>query len=319
MTPQTRILVVDDLPDSLSAKPQPVSPNHDPFGASKVLHNARRLDLTPHTIVPRHRNHDQLGPEIYQQAHKKGERSEKQAKNIEKERAQHEKFQLDRLLEELRGPDWLKVMGISGVTETEKKVYEPKRAYLIQEVAGMIAKFRRWKEEEKRRKLEMEQAKLEAKGELQDEDEHADADVEDLVEKEAKAPAWSSRQAQSFDGPTEYSSHEVDALAARQLHQEANFDASRPKRKADAEASMPPPPLPAPPPYKPFKSFYSKRHLRDAAVTGQRRSRTVTAFGKPVPELEEQEFELPDTILTEDTVRAQARAKRASRRKSADG
>ena len=69
----------------------------------------------------------------------------------------HEKVQLERLLEGLRGHDWLRVMGISGITETEKKLYEPKRDHLIREVKILLEKFRLWKEEEKRRKVEKEE------------------------------------------------------------------------------------------------------------------------------------------------------------------
>ena len=77
------------------------------------------------------------------------ERQEKQLRNIEKERAQHEKVHLEALLEGLRGHEWLRVMGISGITDTEKKEYESNRDYFIREVAGLVEKFKAWKEEEK--------------------------------------------------------------------------------------------------------------------------------------------------------------------------
>jgi hypothetical protein len=105
------------------------------------------------------------------------ERQEKQLRNIERDRAQHEKIQLERILSELQGHDWLRVMGISGITDSEKKLYEPKRAYFVKEVSTLIDKFRAWKEEEKRRRMEKEQAL-----ETEDEDEAMpEAEVEESV------------------------------------------------------------------------------------------------------------------------------------------
>ena len=109
------------------------------------------VDTGPYTSDP-------LEDAVYFKAHRRAERQEKQLRNIEKERAQHEKVQLERLLEGLKGHDWLKVMGISGVTDSEKKAFEEKRDYFIQEVSSLVEKFRLWKEEEKRRRLEKEQA-----------------------------------------------------------------------------------------------------------------------------------------------------------------
>ena len=324
MTPRTRITVIEDVPeDAPEESPTFLTTKSDPFGANKPLHNAIGIDLTPSNSATRRQTEDPLSSEIYQKAHKRSTRNEKQSKNHEREHAAHEKSQLDRHLEELRGPDWLKVMGISGITDSEKKLYEPKRAYFIKEVSNMIEKYKNWKEEEKRRKIEKEQALLEELEALAGEaDDEVEEEVEQPKPRGRARTKTKTEMVNNYDGSAEYSSHEVDALAARQLHQEASFDAGRhPKVRTGSEtASMPPPPLPPPPPavHKPFTSFYSKRHLRDAAVSGHRRSRSITAFGLPVPELEDRDFELPDSILTEDAVRAQARAKRASRRTSTD-
>ena len=251
--------------------------------------------------------------EIYYQAHRKAERLEKQLRNIEKERAQHEKVQLDRLLEELKGPDWLKVMGISGVTESEKKLYEPKRTFFIKEVAGLIEKFRHWKEEEKRRKIEKEQALVveeEEEEAEQADDVEAEADDEQSPDSERGVPGSPTSQSP----PTSFTSprSDIDALAARQLHIEAKASSHALGRKHV--------PLPSrqPQQYKPFTSFYTKRHVRDAAVAGHRRGRKITAFGESVPELEEAEFALPPTMLTEAAVKAQARKKRRLRRGSTE-
>ncbi|KAI4151158.1 MAG: hypothetical protein LQ340_003666, partial [Diploschistes diacapsis] len=99
---------------------------------------------------------DPLPSSIYAKAHRRAERQEKQLRNIEKERAMHEKVQLERLLDGLHGPDWLRVMGISGIVEGERKNWEDKRVYFVKEVKALLAKFRLWKEEERRRKVERE-------------------------------------------------------------------------------------------------------------------------------------------------------------------
>jgi hypothetical protein len=310
LTPKTRITLIDDVPES-SLRDSPLDPNYDPFGATKPLHNAQVIDLTSLVASPRRPTHDPLDAEIYYKAHRKAERAEKSARNSERERAQHEKVQLDRLLDGLKGPDWLKVMGITGVTESEKKLYEPKRALFTREVTALIKKFEDWKEEEKRQKERKKQ-------EMREVEEREVDDGEDGVEPESPNQENSPPPASNFDGSADYTSHEVDALAARQLHQETTFTASGPKKKTEPDTTIPP--LSTPPPaYKPFKSFYSKRHLRDAAVAGHRRGRAITAFGEPVPELDDHEFELPPTILTEDAVRASSRRKRRQRRGSSDG
>ena len=224
--------------------------------------------------------------------HRRAERHEKQIKNGDKERAQHEKYQLERLLDDLRGPDWLKTLGISGITETEKKRYEPKRVLFIRETHALINKFKWWKEEEKRRKLERDQTLLEEAAELEQQGEEGDADA--------------SSRSPSTQPPT---SSEIDALASQQLLEEVK-SANKRKKSVLPEAL----PLLSPPVHRPFTSFFSKRHLRDAAVSGRQRGRTVLAFGHPVPELEDLDFLLPDEILTEDAIRASQRSRRRRKR-----
>ncbi|KAK7545641.1 something about silencing, SAS, complex subunit 4-domain-containing protein [Phyllosticta citricarpa] len=241
------------------------------------------------TIVrhtPHHITNDPLGDDVFFKAHRRAERKEKQLRNIEKERAMHEKVQLERLLDGLLGHDWLKVMGVTGITDSEKKEYEPKRDYFIAEVQALVDKFRVWKEEEKRLRVEKEQAQ------------QAKDDEEDDAEDEAVPD-----------------SSDEDAGAARQLQQEA-ISAS-----GSSASKLKPPPAPVyrwmfrePSPEKPFTSFYSKPHLRAAALGQQRHGRSVTAFGHPIPELPEQEFSLPDDFITPETLAALEREKRRKRR-----
>ena len=297
LTVKTKVTLVDDTPDF---QPKPSKP--DPFGAHKPLHNTRIIQLSHTNISSEAALNDPLSEDVYLKIHGKAERHEKQMKNSDRERAQHEKYQLEKLLEDLRGPDWLKTLGITGVTDTEKKRYEPKRLLFIRETQALIDKFKRWKEEEKRRKLEREQELLEAAMEEGDEEGNEGEAVDGASE------AQSSMEEESVDSASTQApnSSELDALASQQLIEETNFAIKR-KKPMLAKVVEPPPP-------KPFVSFFDKRHLRDAAVAGRQRGRIILAFGHPVPELPEIDFELPDDILTEEAIRVSQRHRRRMRR-----
>ncbi|OKL58356.1 hypothetical protein UA08_06133 [Talaromyces atroroseus] len=358
LLPGTVVTLLDDLvaspptasPSSRTRKTQPKKDSSDqvsPFGNPLLdLRNVEKVDI-PSLAGGDDRNAaaaaliDPLGDDVYFKAHRRHERQEKQLRNIERERAQHEKIQLDRLLDELQGHDWLRVMGISGITDTEKKLYEPKRDYFVKEVCALIDKFRVWKEEEKRRKLQRERMLLEAATAAVDEEEEevddGDDEEEEEEEEDIKPP---SSDIQSFD------SNEVDAAAARQLILEArsantnNSEIastppkahSQPRRRlVDALTATPPKAQPQQTPEilleeeeddnKPFVSFYPKRHLRDAAFSSSRRGgRNRSAFGQPLPDIvEEREFELPRDILTPELVHAMERKRRRLKRESRSG
>lgn len=233
---------------------------------------------------------DPLTDVLYFKAHRRAERQEKQLRNIEKERAQHEKVQLERLLEGLKGHDWLRVMGISGITDSEKKAFEPKRDYFIHEVSSLIDKFKVWKEEEKRRKVEKEQ-NLPA-----EDDEGSEPDTEDCTASEGDPPDY----------------NDVDAWAARQLHQEAisaTGTETGKSRKHHVQSAVEPTIL-----EQPFTSFYSKPYLRDAAIGKHRRGRAKFAFGQPLPNVAEKTFDLPPDILSQEAIAASARNRRRARR-----
>jgi Something about silencing, SAS, complex subunit 4 len=274
------------------------------------LHNASIIDLSTLERAALQTKADPLPDSLYLKSHKRCERQEKQLRNIEKERAQHEKLNLERLLDSLKGPDWLRVMGVSGITESEKKSYEPKRDIFIREVAGLLSKFQWWKEEEKRRKIEKEQAILAAEEEAEADAEDAgveEEEVEDETEEsEPSLPepvngfpkSLESMSVMSDGDPPDYS--DVDAWAARQLHQEAirATQSERASKKAKLAAESSKATQPVPQPEKPFTSFYDKPYLRKAAIGNHRRSgRSTTAFGRPLPELPERYFELPREII----------------------
>jgi hypothetical protein len=217
---------------------------------------------------------DPLGDDIYLLYHRRAERKEKQLRNIEKERAQHEKAHLERILEGLQGPDWLKVLGVTGVTESEQKDWKLKRDYFVKEVSELVDKFRRWKDAERRLRLKKEKAREEVE---QDDDEDA--------ESSASAGASSS---------------DLDARAAFQLLQEAGQTPKLPRRRKAQHVLYEAPPSPE----QPFTGFYKDPHLRAQAMGEVRHGRHTTAFGVALPDPPEEEFQLYADWTTHESRRA---------------
>ncbi|KAJ5817072.1 hypothetical protein N7447_009305 [Penicillium robsamsonii] len=226
---KTTITLVDDL-----SRPLPFSSNPDPtpFGNPLLkLYDCEKITLPkPASNTP---SIDPLGEETYFRAHRKFERQEKQLRNIERNRAQHEQQVLERLLDELRGHDWLRVMGLTGVHESDKKLYEPKRDILIQELVTLVNKFQAWKDEERRRKLEKEKAQpvpgTEATPNVpaRQHSRKRSRAAEDVDS--SPAPATDLQSTSDADADPDPS--DIDALAARQLHQEAQSAGAVKQRK----------------------------------------------------------------------------------------
>ncbi|KAL4916694.1 something about silencing, SAS, complex subunit 4-domain-containing protein [Aspergillus aurantiobrunneus] len=299
----TMIKLINDLTEPLI--PPSASDADTPFGNPLVnLHKCEVISLPDQPALSgndpetasggKEGEEDPLNEEVYFKAHRRHERQEKQLRNIERDRAQHEKQQLDRLLDELQSQDWLRVMGITGrsLSEQEKRLYEPKRDYFISEISALLQKFKIWKEEEKRRKL--------------DKDKSASFQADVAEPSHAKDNDIKNEAEEASEPPTD----DVDALAARQLLQEARSAGKRPKSKSEPELP------PALDPQKPFTSFYAKPHLRDQAMSGSRKGRTRLAFGHPIPDVEEKEFELPGDILTPEAIKSCQRKRRRMKRAS---
>lgn len=226
----------------------------------------------------------------------------------------HEKAQLERLLEALQGHDWLRVMGIVSVADADAKKYESKRKYFVDEVNALLLKFKTWRDEEKRIRYEKEAAAM-AENDEEEEDE------------------------EDQESESEASSADLDASAARQLQIEASGGAkggkenkagklksrTRASAPVSAPTAEPAPSHPAPvttiyrepTPEGPFVSFYSKPHLRAAALGNTRHGRTLTAFGVPIPEAEERDFALPEDYVTPEALRDNARKRRRMKRETA--
>ncbi|KAK4229085.1 something about silencing, SAS, complex subunit 4-domain-containing protein [Podospora fimiseda] len=305
---------------------------------------------------------DPLPDSVYVAAHKKAERTERSIRNSEKGRAQHERDQIIRLLDGLQGHDWLRVMGVSGITETRKKQFEPAREYFISGCKLILDKFRRWAAEEKRRKQEKERAAAEAEKRAErevatseeqdnktdssegkeiansDDDEEAEDDEDDEKddededqddEDEDESGETDEETDVEEEDPPDYS--DVEASIAKQLRVEAMAAAVKKPQPAAAsrrgKAAPPPPqppprplspaPPPPPPPKRELTSFFAKPYQREAALSKNRRKgRNVLAWGQPIPESEEKEFELPGWVkdMDENLLKARARKRRREKR-----
>ena len=285
-----------------------------------TLTDATRIDLSTLKSTGRANKTDPLNDDFYFKIHRRLERQEKQLRNIEKERAMHEKVQLERLLDGLKGHDWLRVMGISGITDGEKKAYEPRRDHLIGEVRILLEKFRLWKEEEKRRKVEKEETAEEEDDDDEDgaeeDDEEADApDEEDEAEDEEQAES----EAGVSDGdPPDYSDIDASALQLRWEAARASLPYP-PSSSTFSQRSTAPKSQPTSYTQQTITSFFSKPYQRQAAIGNHRRGRSRYAFGQPLPEPDEHPFELPGDILTEEALAARERGRRAAKRRRDSG
>ncbi|GJC88329.1 hypothetical protein ColLi_11167 [Colletotrichum liriopes] len=255
---------------------------------------------------------DPLPDATFVSSHKRAERLEKSIRNTERGRAQHEKDQIARLLDGLQGHDWLRVMGVSGVTETRKRQFEPARQHFIKGCQAILDKFRQWSLEEKRRKAEKDRA-LAEKAEAEDSSEHQSSADSASGEEDAEED---EQTGDISDGDPPGSDDDDDDSVTQQLREEAKArsGASRSSRKRPRVTPQPrPPPKPEPP--REFKSFFKKRYERDAALHRHRRAgRKVVAWGHPIPEIPEEDFDLPEEFRDEETLRVHARKKRRDRR-----
>ena len=247
----------------------PGQPSYRQFPSSlfNQLHAAQKVDLSCLDRMGRNIKSDPLPDDLYIRPHLREERAEKGIKNLENMNSLHGRNHIQQLLEGLKGTEWLKVLGVGGViTEAKKLEFEEQREYFKKRCREYLRKCREWKELEKRR----EQAK------------------------KRKAEEMEEESGDDSDGdPPDYS--DVDHAAAMQLHDEA-VKRSAPHqvgRKRQRTSPIEPEPQSLPE----ITSFFAKPHLREAALSKRRRSgRGVLAFGHPIPDMLEKEFELPEEI-----------------------
>ncbi|OAA34670.1 hypothetical protein BBO_09116 [Beauveria brongniartii RCEF 3172] len=268
---------------------------------------------------------DPLPDSTFEPIHRRAERVERSIRNSEKGRAQHEKDQIIRLLEGLQGHDWLRVMGVSGITETKKKTFELARAHFIKGCQGIIDKFKNWSLEEKRRKQERERtlAAENAQEELKEVQDIGDAEDEEMDDVNDSTPTHQSR---SEDGrgideededalmnSQDNSSEASSSSPAKQLRQEAMARSKMAAKRARSNSVAITPRQSETP--KEFKSFFSKKYERDGALNKHRRAgRNILAWGHPIPDIAEMDFDLPEDYRDDELLKARARKRRRDKR-----
>lgn len=211
-------------------------------------------------------------------------------------------------------------MGVSGVTETKKKKFEPARMHFIKGCQAILAKFRNWNLEEKRRKLEKEKA-LAEKAEQEDDSDGSDEESDGSEDGRSGESDGDDGEDQEEDEGEEDEPSQDDtsetSSPAKQLRREARarskLAAANSKRSRPAAKAAPPVKPPEPP--KEFRSFFTKKYERDSALNRQRRAgRKVLAWGHPIPDIAEADFVLPQEFRNEETLKSRARKKRRDRR-----
>lgn len=328
---------MDDLPEPL---PLPSTPDPTPFGNPlRQLHDCEVIELSEPAL--RSSGVDPLGEELYFRAHRKFERQEKQLRNIERDLAQHEKQQVERLLDELRGHDWLRVMGLTGVHESEKKLYEPKRQILIQELVALVNKFQVWKDEERRRKLAKDKPLPTADGET---------DSRRSRKRSRPAEDVDAESSPLSETPSTPDPNDVDAWAARQLQEEARSASAAKRRKSVSEkpksgeddaaknntgagkrqktlleylASATAPTShhtsTSKRPSTPSLDDTERSACPPDSGWGRAIHKRAHLFDQPLPEIEAREFAPPAEFLTEEAIQASQRQRRRLKRQSATG
>ncbi|KAL2755804.1 hypothetical protein ACRALDRAFT_2034808 [Sodiomyces alcalophilus JCM 7366] len=304
------------------------------------LFDSQRIDLDflGNSYKGKTLSEDPLPDELYIPVHKKAERIERSIRNTERGRAQHERDQIVRLLDGLQGQDWLRIMGVSGVTESKKKTFESARDHFIKGCEAILDKFRQIvphaetgkgedasqhssddgaaKERGGRASRRTEVADSEEDEEEGEQDGHGEdddtkgngsegaepADDSGVVEGSIAKPARVEGAARSRT-PVAKTTTRRRGRAGGAASASAAATAGKTPQTAKAK--------PTPPPPREFTSFFKKKHERDAALNKHRRAgRRVLAWGQPIPDMGEVEFELPEELMDEELLKARARKKR---------
>lgn len=269
---------------------------------------------------------DPLADDLYIKPHRGMGREEKRLRNVERDKAAYDKQRYEERLEKLRGTDWIKTFNLGGIAvKLGNGEMEKRRQVVIRWHESLLEKFKAWKEEERRQKAakggrlsrsmtnsqERDTAEFEDLHEKpacdeddeddededdEDDDEDEDEDDDEQVDEEEDIYAIVDDSDDPGDNSYRSKQYRYTSKSSKGAHR-FPYTESPKKKQLDL---------------KPFTSFYNKSHMRLAAIsTGRKSSRNLTAFGEPLPEIEEREFLLPDEFFQQT-----ARHMRARRRVS---
>lgn len=223
------------------------------------------LKSTDKKVIPR-LTADPLVDEVYIPAHRGEERREKRIRNIEREVLAHNIEKIEKDLEKIHSPDWIKTIGLSPavVAATSKKELDARRQRLIGHLEAIVEKHKSYKDTERRKKTGR-TTSTPPPGQSQD-----------------RIPSTTAPSV--HDSARSFTNEDDDSTSQHRV------SGKKPRRISNG-------PNKPPPEEREFTSFYDKPYLRQQALSGWRKSsRTQTAFGQPLPPLVEKEYELPSYI-----------------------
>ncbi|VBB85185.1 Conserved hypothetical protein [Yarrowia lipolytica] len=272
---------------------------------------------------------DPLPDSLYEGDHKRMERDEKRVQSTERARIMEEKDRLVTQMEQLESGEWLRY--IAGITKIhnmgDKEELARKRELTLKECRFMVKSYEQFKEREKQylaRKKELSLAML-------NDPKYADTDL--YVEKPYNSrkavdkvsifyhrainieKELEEKEAENQDDDDEDDEEEEEEvveeaavvrktkggkklMATKTVPQKQTSRVSKPVSSRNTSSRGTPartaPPTPPPPP--PFVSFFENPKLVplfEDMLKLRRSRRAPLAFGRPIPELEEVEFELP--------------------------
>ncbi|POS83780.1 hypothetical protein EPUL_003752 [Erysiphe pulchra] len=228
---------------------------------------------------------DLLCDAYFNTLHKKPYRAEKTIRNTDIERAQHDRVQVIRLLEGLQGQDWLRLMGVHGVSDSKKREYEAARQYFIRGCELIVAKFQVWRDEEKRQRLER--------------------DITLTVQlKKQQAQNKREKNVQYKDSDPSASKQHIYESTAEPKVAISDSEIERGCRSKDEDIIQP---------YECNQKLttVSEPYINEVTLEGMKPIEIKNfAWGYPVPEIPEKEFNLPLELRDDRTLRAHARKKR---------
>ncbi|KAF8543414.1 hypothetical protein BDD12DRAFT_907228 [Trichophaea hybrida] len=238
---------------------------------------------------------DPLADEMYIQPHRSAIRGEKRNKNIERDLIHHNATKIEGDLEKLHSPDWIKLIGLSNglVTRCTKKELEQRKKLVVNHLNQTLEKYKAWCEAEKRKRHRTSKSPKGSQG------------------------SQGSQKTDTDDADTASDEEEDDEEASSHDENDDMRSSRRGKklkpspRSASASKAKKDPPKAEPE----FTSFYDRPSMRQQALSNRRKSsRIQTAFGQPLPTIEEKDFELPEELLASTVAARHARArKRLSR------
>jgi hypothetical protein len=221
-----------------------------------------------------------LDDSVYVQQHLSAERREKRNRNIERDLLRHNAIKMESDLEKLNSPDWIKLIGPSQglVSRVPKKILEARKKPLMEHLEVTLEKFRMWSKREKRKRRGSEK---------------------DSAERDTEEVETGGEEEEEVEEEEEEEDEEEESIARKGKKQRTSLPEASPVKKE----------LPKPEPE--FVSFYDKPSLRQQALSNRRKSsRALTAFGQPLPTLEQRDFQLPEELMNDSVALRHARAKR---------